>query len=127
MSQDTLPVPIDTATTVRDLRDAWERLTRWARDVDDHLLRQPSVEVVQVEIDPAGLPVVVECQTPTANVRGVVRAQTVNQTNGALVTNTDLGWRQPSELPGIEITSLPGCSSGTTYALTFEVLGRRDG
>ena len=120
-----LPVPLD-LTGVRDLADLVERMQPWTRDVDDYLRGQPTLEVVEVEIDPADLPLTIYCQTPAGNVLGVARIHTVNKTDSALVTNTDLGWRQSSEAVGFEVSSLPGCSAGTTYAVTFDVIGRRE-
>ncbi len=124
----TLPMPIDDQAQPADLEDAWERLSRHARDVDNDLRGQPSLEVLTVEIDPASLPRTVLCETPTANVRGVARVGTVSTLDSSIVTNTDLGWRQASDVggqseTGFEVTSLPGCSSGTTYAVTFHVTG----
>lgn len=124
-TQATLPVPIDYQTPVRDLEDLTARVFAWARDVDNHLRVQPSVELLTVAIDPASLPLTVLVQTE--RVIGVARVKTQNQTTSAVVDDANLGWTQSSDelATGITISALDGCSAGTVYAVTLAVLGER--
>lgn len=127
MTPAALPTPIDFSTPIVDVADLALRVARWTRDADEWFRTQPSDEVLSVDVDPDSLPIVVQCQTRTAQIRGVTRMQTVSLTDSLVVDDTGLGWRQAtdSDVGGFELSSLPGCTAGTTYTVTFRVTGER--
>lgn len=119
-----LPRPFD-ASPPRDLADLAARLVGWARQIEEYLRLTPVVETITFDVDPETLPVSVLVETPV--VRGVARMKTVNTSDGALIDDTGIEWdaSRDGDDPGVIVSALTGCASGTTYQITVAVIGER--
>ena len=125
----TLPLParVDAQSGAR-LETLAPAVLRHAEAVDHYLAIQPTMEIVQVEINSADLPVSVLVQTD--RVVGVLRLSSVlvtDESAASASSDTSITWEHNpgSDESGVVVRALGGLTAGLVYRVTMLVIGRR--